>query len=441
MKNIIEYFTHFLFLIIASNLIYSCSDNPTDSNNYTPRMITTDVTTITETTAVCGGTVTDDGGAIVTSRGVCWSQHQEPTVADNKTSDGSGVSSFTSFISGLTDGTLYYYRAYAINNVGAGYGSTKSFTTVDALQAPVLSTLSVSAIAHISAQCGGTITENGGAIITARGVCWSKNHVPTITDSKTSDGTGMGSFTSSIIGLSANTTYNIRAYATNAIGTGYGNNISFTTEAFETGTVTDIDGNIYQTIKIGDQWWMAENLKVTHYRNGETIPNVTDSAAWANLSSGAYCEYNNDERNVATFGRLYNWYVIADGRNIAPTGWHVPTDNEWKQLEIYLGMSKIEADLTGYRGNDEGDKLKGGKNNWSVPNSEVTNESGFSAVAAGFRRYQGNYLYLHTYAYFWSSSEGINDHIWSRYLGSYYSTIGRRNYYKQSGFSVRCIKD
>ena len=152
----------------------------------------------------------------------------------------------------------------------------------------------------------------------------------------------------------------------------------------ETGTVTDIDGNTYQTVKIGDQWWMAENLKVTCYRNGDAIPNITDGTTWASLSTGAYCEYNNDINNVATYGRLYNWYAVTDSRNIAPAGWHVPSDAEWKQLEMYLGMSQSEADATGWRGTDEGGKLKEvGTMHWNSPNTGATNESGFTALPGG----------------------------------------------------------
>ncbi|MEJ2629601.1 MAG: fibrobacter succinogenes major paralogous domain-containing protein, partial [bacterium] len=115
-----------------------------------------------------------------------------------------------------------------------------------------------------------------------------------------------------------------------------------TESRFKTGTVTDIDGNTYQTVKIGDQWWMAENLKVTHYRNNDEIPNVTYWGDWHDLSTGAYCDYNNNEGNVSTCGHLYNWYAVNDSRNIAPEGWHVPTDEEWKELEMYLGMSRSE---------------------------------------------------------------------------------------------------
>ena len=109
----------------------------------------------------------------------------------------------------------------------------------------------------------------------------------------------------------------------------------------EIGTVTDIDGNLYYTVKIGEQWWMLENLRVTHYRNGDAIPNVTDDAEWEGLSTGAYCDYDNDPANVATYGRLYNWYAVGDSRNIAPAGWHVPSDDEWQTLVDYLGGSSV----------------------------------------------------------------------------------------------------
>ncbi len=154
---------------------------------------------------------------------------------------------------------------------------------------PILTTVAVSAITQTTAQCGGNITSDGGATVTACGVCWSTNQTPTVADNKTTDGTGAGSFASSITGLTASTTYYVRAYATNSVGTGYGSAMSFTTTA--SGTVTDIDGNVYQIVTIGTQVWMAENLKVTHYRNGDAISNVTDNTTWRFLTYGAYCEY------------------------------------------------------------------------------------------------------------------------------------------------------
>jgi uncharacterized protein (TIGR02145 family) len=209
-----------------------------------------------------------------------------------------------------------------------------------------------------------------------------------------------------------------------------------------TGTVTDIDGNVYQTVLIGDQWWMMENLKVTHYRNGEPIPHVTDGGEWDDLSSGAYCEYNNDPANVETYGRLYNWSAVDDSRNLAPEGWHVPTDAEWKQLEMYLGMSQAEADGTEWRGTDEGGKLKEtGTTHWQSPNEGATNESGFTALPGGSRGYYGLFYLMGDFAYFWSSTEGSSNGAWHRFLHCSSSKVSRNDFSKQNGFSVRCVRD
>ncbi len=208
------------------------------------------------------------------------------------------------------------------------------------------------------------------------------------------------------------------------------------------GTVTDIDGNTYQAVKICNQWWMAENLKVTHYRNGDAIPNVTDDPTWGGLTTGAYCEYNNDANNVATYGRLYNWYSVNDSRNIAPAGWHVPTDAEWKQLEMCLGMSQAQADATGWRGTTEGGKMKeAGTVHWASPNTGATNESGFSGLPGGYRSEDGTYGYIGYVALIWSSTEYSSYDAWYRYLDYGYSVVGRFSYYKKCGFSVRCVKD
>ncbi len=208
------------------------------------------------------------------------------------------------------------------------------------------------------------------------------------------------------------------------------------------GSVVDIDGNTYKTIKIGDQWWMAENLRVTHFGNGEAIPNITDNSTWIGLSTPAYCEFNNNIENLITYGCLYNWYAVNDIRGIAPSGWHVPTDEEWKQLEMYLGMSQADADLIGYRGNDEGGKLKeSGTIHWFSPNTGATNESGFTALPGGSRSSDGTYSNLGSNAGFWSSTEYVSQDCWFRYLYFHLSGINHSYDNKRSGFSVRCVKD
>ena len=207
-------------------------------------------------------------------------------------------------------------------------------------------------------------------------------------------------------------------------------------------TVTDIDGNVYQTVVIGDQVWMAQNLKVTHYRNGDLIPHVTDNGDWAGLTTGAYCIYDNVIGNVFPYGRLYNWYAVNDSRNLAPAGWHVPTDAEWKQMEMYLGMSQVTADSTGQRGTNEGGKLKAtGAELWHSPNEGATNESGFSGLPGGARSVAGDFINLSWYAYFWSSTEFDGTDAWYRELAYYHPKVRRQDVGKEVGYSIRCVKD
>lgn len=314
-----------------------------------------------------------------------------------------------------------------------GCGGDDASTNPDNTTVPVLTTATVSTIAQTTAQSGGNITSDGGAAITARGVCWSTNASPTIAGSKTTDGSGTGDFTSSITSLAAGTQYYVRAYATNSAGTGYGSAQSLTTSS---GTVTDIDGNVYQAVTIGTQVWMAENLKVTKYRNSNPIPNVTDGGVWSGLSTGAYCEYDNDINNVATYGRLYNWYAVDDSRNIAPDGWHVPTDAEWQTLVDYLGGDAVA-----------GGKLReAGTTHWKSPNTGATNESGFSALPGGDRYRDGTFYNMGEDAFFWSSTEYLlrppmGYYALYRHLIYYHSHVNHFNGHKRGGSSVRCVKD
>lgn len=210
-------------------------------------------------------------------------------------------------------------------------------------------------------------------------------------------------------------------------------------------TLTDIDGNVYKTVVIGEQVWMAENLKVTHYRNGEVIPNVTGGSEWSNVSTGAHCSFDNGGININIYGLLYNWYAVNDNRKIAPEGWHIPTDDEWKHLEMHLGMSQTEADDIGYRGTDEGGKLKEvGITHWKSPNEGATNSSGFSAVPGGYRYgSSGAFSRMGSSASFWSTTENGSDDTWHRLLYYHVSGVDRSygNNDEPGGFSVRCIRD
>ena len=299
---------------------------------------------------------------------------------------------------------------------------------------PSLTTVAINTITQTTATSGGNITSDGGATITACGVCWSTNLTPTIADNKTTEAVGSNNFTSSITELMPSTTYYVRAYATNSVGTSYGNSLQFTTAS-----ITDIDGNIYHQVNIGTQVWMVENLKTTHYRNGDPITNVTDNNLWENLTSGAYCNYENNTNNAANYGRLYNWYAVKDPRNIAPIGWHVPSDSEWQILIDYLG------------GNDvAGTKLKeSGTVHWQNVTSGADNSSGFTALPGGchdgMNTFVGNHEFyeINICGFWWSATENtanINC-VWVRCMASGSGGVSNDPYNKNMGFSVRCIKD
>ena len=282
-----------------------------------------------------------------------------------------------------------------------------------------ITTTIVSSIIDTNAASGGVILSGGGAMITAHGVCWSTIHNPTLANSFTTNGTGIGSFTSNITGLTPGSTYYVRAYASNSMGTAYGNEVSFTTTGIlPVLTIIDYDGNVYDTVNIGTQIWLKQNLKVTHYSNGDSIPNVTDDTEWLNLIDGAYCDYNNTPSNSATYGRLYNSSSASDYRNLCPTGWHVPSDAEWTILTTYLGSESIA-----------GNKLK------------VGGPTGFSALPGGNRDFYGTYDFIGVNCYWWSSTEATTLLAWYRYMG-YNGNIVYRSYTNETnGYSVRCIKN
>jgi uncharacterized protein (TIGR02145 family) len=196
------------------------------------------------------------------------------------------------------------------------------------------------------------------------------------------------------------------------------------------GSVTDIDGNIYSTVLIGNQWWMAENLKAAYFADGSEIPNETSNVAWINLSSPAWCNYENSASNDITYGKLYNWFTVASPQNVCPAGWHVPTDAEWTILIDYLGGQNVA-----------GGKMKS-TTGWNAPNTAATNESGFSGLPGGFRyNLNGFFDAVGIFGYWWSSTESSTTNVWYRNLFYGNDDAGRTNNNKQNGFSVRCLKD
>jgi uncharacterized protein (TIGR02145 family) len=205
------------------------------------------------------------------------------------------------------------------------------------------------------------------------------------------------------------------------------------------GSITDQNGNTYATIVIGTQEWMAENLRTTIYANGDPIPNVTDNTAWAQLTTGAWAHYENNSSYENPYGKLYNWYAVADQRNVCPTGWHVPTDAEWNTLVGYLDPA-YDPNEIGPQSATAGGKMKStGTQYWWAPNTGATNESGFSGLPGGHRRNDGffNLVYLGGW---WSASESGAWLAWCRGL-FWDDGVSRDEIYKSDGLSVRCLRD
>jgi uncharacterized protein (TIGR02145 family) len=293
--------------------------------------------------------------------------------------------------------------------------------------APEISTSPFTNITATSFVSGGNVISDGHSAILARGVCWSRNLDPTITDKITDDGSGAGNFTSTITGLTGGTEYFVRAYATNIAGTSYGNEIHFTTP------VIDSDGNIYSTVVIGDQIWIAQNLKTTRLSDGTNIPMVADNVAWYSLTTPGYCWYRNDEgTNKGLYGALYNWYTVNTGK-LCPEGWHVPSEEEWATLESFVGGEYTAGGILKERGTEH----------WGSPNVDASNDYGFTALPGGYRTglYIGSFRTKRFYGWWWTSTEIDVSGARGRLMTYDDSESVPGTAFKKNGYSVRCIKD
>jgi len=419
----------------------------------TPSVTTGDVTNITTTTASCSGNVTSDGGSSVTARGVCWSTSQNPTTSNSKTTNGTGLGTYTSHITGLSPNTTYYVRAYATNSEGTAYGEQKTFTTNAQQATPSVTTGDITNITTTTASCSGNVTSDGGSSVTARGVCWSTSQNPTTSNSKTTNGTGLGTYTSHITGLSPNTTYYVRAYAINSQGTAYGEQRNFITQQ-EQGPVfgsffDSRDGYQYETVTIGEQVWMAENLAY--------LPTVNPIAGEGSTTNPDYHVYNYDGTNVAeakatnnyqTYGVLYNWTAALSA---CPPGWHLPSDEEWTILGTYLANNGYNYD--GSIGGNKTAKSMASATGWNpssnegVPGNtdypEYRNKSGFSALPGGIRLNNRVFNEIGNQAVWWTSTEDNLNNEFSLCQVLVYNNVSlnRGQTYWAHSHSVRCLRD
>jgi uncharacterized protein (TIGR02145 family) len=318
-----------------------------------------------------------------------------------------------------------------------------SCTKKEIVRSPIVETTSVSGVLYTTAIAEGVLSDDGADQVVYKGVCWARHSVPTIKDSLTINGTGLGEFSSSILGLTPGKKYYLRAFAFNSVDTTYGKEISFSTHLtgvkfnplLTYGTITDIEGKSYKTIPIGSKVWMAENLRTTKLNDGTEIGLITNDADWSNLTNPAYCWFNNDQafyENI--YGAYYNWFTVNTGK-LCPSGWHVPSDTEWQTFVDNLGGSSIA-----------GSKIKEvGTNNWIYSNKSATNESGFTALPAGMRgALDGVFGGQGYYGGWWSTTELLPSPLssaWCRWIHGDTTVLARSEIYKKDGFSVRCIMD
>ena len=370
-------------------------------------------------------------------------------------------------------GDVMEYMGYATIN-GVEYESERISQMQDAPQTialmfaamqhtvPLVTTTAVSNITDTSAIAGGIVDTDGGETVFDRGICYSTIQGSTISDGCIHIGQGTGSFSDILNGLLPETTYYVRAFAINSIGVSYGNEVNFTTEMEtlqygqpcpDVPTLTDIDGNVYNTVLIGTQCWMKENLRTTKYADSTSI--LQGSIASDTLG---YWYYPNDSSsNKPTYGLLYNWKAVMHDESsstanpsgvqgICPMGWHVPSDAEWKQMEMALGMSQSDAELLLFRDTIAA-KLSGNTGWTSSSNANAAgnlsapdrNLTGFSALPAG--SHGGHEFYFGIDAMFWSATEDDSDYAWERYLYYRNAGVGRHYIQKFYGNSVRCLRD
>lgn len=303
---------------------------------------------------------------------------------------------------------------------------------------PSVTTTAETNVTESGVTFNGTVDGDGGDAVTATGFRWGQasdlNDASNLVGSATS-----GSFSAALAGLTAGTTYYFSAFAQNGAGTAFGDTLSFTTTAaaFSCGDPLNYQGYDYGSVEIGSQCWFAENLQSLLYNDDEAIPSDLDATAWSGDVLGAVAVYDGDENNAALYGRLYNWYAVETGK-LCPAGWHVASDEDWKVLEIALGMSPSDADLSNSRGTDQGAQMKS-SDTWG-PNWNGTNSSGLSVVPGGYRSPAGVYTQVNVYGALWSSTSSGSG-SWTRLL-----TMGVDDVYRGSnlighGFSVRCMMD
>ena len=424
-----------------------------------PQLATAAITNLSYNTATSGGTISSDGGGAISASGICWSKtNNAPSLADSKVSGTTATGSFTSVMNGLEENTTYYVRAFATNSAGTGFGNTITFKTTVNVTAPQLTTAAITNLGFTTATSGGSIISNGGAAITASGICWSTtNNTPTIADSKTTGTTASGSYSAVMNGLDANTNYYVRAYATNSAGTGYGNSIAFSTPANSNQVTFTYNGATVTygvlTSPVTGRKWLDRNLGASQVAtayddfkayghlfqwgrpvDGHQLVNYTSRSSGSGVNPKTKTLATSDVPGISSFitpdntvqqnGEwVYDWRSdqntnrwAINSQGACPSGWHVPSAAEWDAetgiTNLATAFSQLKLTAAGYRyGDFDGSGREG----------TVRNVGAF--------------------AYYWSSSVWPSGKGFSSYKdissnSSNMDLIGRAY-----GIPVRCIKD
>ena len=465
-------------------------DNIQGKLNQIPTVQTLEVVDISYHRCAVGGVVSDDGGAPITTVGWCWGTNPNPTIDNDYSALPNYLvvnpmsGDFYDSITNLLAGTTYYVRAYAKNSVGISYGNEVQFITTE-LEMPTVITGNITNIRNTSFRGSVIVISDGGSDIIEKGICWSLSTSPTTADAHIVDASTAESQLI-VTGLEPATMYYIRAYAKNEVGTAYGDEVTITTKndgvlCIGTPTVTDHEGNVYNTVQIGTQCWMKENMRATTSPTTGTYLIVSSPGITSTYTGKQARWYNNDSATYApmNYGLLYNWNAAADTfntaygetsvnenartavsvtfnshrRGICPAGWHLPSDTEWVAMMDYVSSQSeylCEGD-TSYIAKSLASET--GWNNYSYeeccPGNQslhTNNATGFSAVPAGTFSYGGIPTMMgnaQSEANFWSSSQNSNSQYqaYRHYLNNNISYVRQNSFPKAAGYSVRCLRD
>jgi uncharacterized protein (TIGR02145 family) len=426
----------FNLVLFALTAVFSCEERNNDQESLTftlPELVTISPATVTQTTAILTGSLISTGDTNIIEKGFYWGTEPNTINSGVKIQDDSQNKYFSILIEDLIDETKYYVNAYAINSIGISYGGELSFITDSYKLSKVVMEKSDN-YTFQSIPINAEITDNGGAEIIEKGFYWGLNPNSELTGTKHQIELNEGIFSDTLFDLIPNNTYYIRAYAINSVGITISNEISYILNLNISGPMLeDIDGNIYKTVYIGEQLWMAEDLKVTKYRDGSTIPLIIydDSTGWPSILT-----------DMRLSEMHYNHKVIQNSKNICPIGWHIPSNNEWRRLIDFIG------------GKESGGKLKEvGTLNWREPNSGASNESGFTALPRGIYSIdvengmnRMNINGSSQYAFYWSSDYELETGL----LSYWYLTYDNHQITEKSlvvsnansqGFIIRCVAD